>query len=424
MSRIVLATIGSLGDLHPMIALGLGLQERGHEVVVATHAEYRPTIEALGFEFGAMRPHNAAESEPALMAQLMDTRTGTESVVKGLMSVVRETYADLLAAAQNADFIIAGEVVYPARSVAETLGIPWAIAELSPISFLSAYDLPVFPGLPGLTVLRSLPPVVTRRVIDSANLATWNWSKPLQQLRQELGLPPVGNPITTSKFSPYLVLALFSAVFAAPQPDWPASTVQPGFVFYDGNSELTPELKEFLDAGEPPIVFTLGSAAVFDPRNFYGESIEAAKRLNRRAVLLIGKNPRPSGLTSDIVAFDYAPYSAIFSRACVVVHQGGIGTTAQALRAGCPTVVMPYSHDQPDNAARLERLGTSRTIPRIRYRAERVVNVLRDVLGNSRYAKNAAAIQQVISSEDGVGGACDAIAQTLNAHRHNTIEKR
>lgn len=416
MSRIVLTTIGSLGDLHPMIALGLGLQERGHEVVIATHEEYRPTIESLGFECCAIRPPSAL-GEPELMAQLMDARTGTEYVVKGLMSVVRETYADLLAAAQNADFIIAGEVVYPARSVAETLGIPWAIAVLSPISFLSAYDLPVLPVFGGVSKLRSLPPVLTRRVVDFADLSTRSWVKPLQQLRQELGLPRVGNPITKSKFSPYLVLALFSAAFAAPQPDWATSTVQPGFVFYDGDLALTPDLKAFLDAGDPPIVFTLGSAAVFDPRNFYGESIKAAKQLNRRAVLLIGKNPPPNGLTEDIVAFDYAPYSALFPRASVVVHQGGVGTTAQALRAGCPTVVMPYSHDQPDNADRLERLGTSRTLPRNRYTADRVVNVLRDVLNDRSYAEKAFSIQQVIKSEDGVKGACDAIAQTLDAHR-------
>ncbi len=138
-----------------------------------------------------------------------------------------------------------------------------------------------------------------------------------------------------------------------------------GFTFYDGTqggAELTPELKQFLDAGEPPIVFTLGSAAVMTPGSFYQESIQAAKLLNRRAVLLIGKNAPPENLPDDILAVSYAPYSQIFPYACAIVHQGGIGTTAQALRAGRPTLVMPYSHDQPDNAARVERLGTSRTI--------------------------------------------------------------
>jgi UDP:flavonoid glycosyltransferase YjiC (YdhE family) len=154
---------------------------------------------------------------------------------------------------------------------------------------------------------------------------------------------------------------------AKPQPDWAANTVITGFTFYDGSqdrTELTQELKQFLDAGEPPIVFTLGSAAVLDPGNFYQESIQAAKQLNRRAVLLIGKNTPPKNLSEDILAVNYAPYSQIFPHACAIVHQGGIGTTAQALRAGRPTLVMPYSHDQPDNAARVNRLGTSRTIPR------------------------------------------------------------
>jgi rhamnosyltransferase subunit B len=112
----------------------------------------------------------------------------------------------------------------------------------------------------------------------------------------------------------------------------------------------------------PPIIFTLGSAAVVTPGTFYQDSIESAKQLNRRAVLLIGNNPPPTNLPEEMIAVDYVPYSQILPHACAIVHQGGIGTTAQALRAGIPTLVIPYGNDQPDNAARVEHLGTSRTI--------------------------------------------------------------
>jgi UDP:flavonoid glycosyltransferase YjiC (YdhE family) len=129
--------------------------------------------------------------------------------------------------------------------------------------------------------------------------------------------------------------------------------------------------------------------------------------------MLIGKNAPPDHLSDGIIAVSYAPYSQIFPRACAIVHQGGIGTTAQALRAGRPTLVMPYSHDQPDNAARVERLGTSRTIPRQKYAAERVTRQLGELLENPNYAVKAAEIGAIIQAEDGVNVACDAIEKQL-----------
>jgi rhamnosyltransferase subunit B len=113
---------------------------------------------------------------------------------------------------------------------------------------------------------------------------------------------------------------------------------------------------------------------------------------------------------------NYAPYSQLFSQACAIVHQGGIGTTAQALQSGRPMLVMPYSHDQPDNAARVERLGTGRKIARKQYSAVRVAQHLRELLDNPSYAEKAAAIGQVMRSENGVGMACDAIEQHLPGH--------
>lgn len=139
------------------------------------------------------------------------------------------------------------------------------------------------------------------------------------------------------------------------------------------------------------------------------------KRQNcsRRAVLLIGKNALPENASENILAVEYAPYSQIFPRACAIVHQGGIGTTAQALRAGCPTLIMPYSHDQPDNAARVERLGTSRTISRQQYLASRVARELRELLNNPSYAAKAAEVKRIVQAENGVGVACDAIEKQL-----------
>ena len=121
----------------------------------------------------------------------------------------------------------------------------------------------------------------------------------------------------------------------------------------------------------------------------------------------------PRNLSEGIIAVSYAPYSQIFPRACAIVHQGGIGTTAQALRAGRTTLVMPYGHDQPDNAVRVKRLGTSLTISRKQYSAVRVAEKLRELLENPNYAAKAAEIGRTIQAENGVGVACDAIEKQL-----------
>ncbi len=416
MSRIVVTTIGSLGDLHPYIALAIELRDRSHEIVFVTVKDYAPKIESLGFEFQPLRPDYTAIDDPQIMAQMMDRYQGTERVFKDfLLANFRESYTALLAAAKDADFIVAHEVVFAAALVAEQLRLRWAVCTLAPGSFFSAYDPFVIPPYPFLAKLPFGVPV-NRLVRELAKIATRDWGKPIRQLRRELGLAPIiGNPVIDAKFSPYLVLALFSRAIGAPQPDWPPHTIQTGFTFYDGESEraIAPALQQFLAAGEPPIVFTLGSTAVLTPGEFFQTSVAAAQRLNRRAVLLIGNNPPPVNLSDRIVAFDYAPYSAIFPHAAAIVHQGGIGTTAQALRAGRPTLIMPYSHDQPDNAARVERLGTSRTIAREDYFPDRVAQQLADLLTNDRYATTALAVSQMLQAEDGVKLAGDAIEQQL-----------
>lgn len=416
MSRIVLTTLGSLGDVHPFIALGLGLRDRGHTIVFATTKDYQTIVESLGFEFHSIRPDHAVD-DPSLVALMMDPRRGTERVLRDyLLGNLRQTYADLLSIVQNADLIVSHEIIYAIPLLAELFQIRWAVCILGPGSFFSVYDPFVMPFLPALAKLRVLGPGINQRVKDFAKFMTRGWGEPVHQLRQELNLSPISHPIFEDKFSPYLVLALFSSVLGSPQQDWPPNTIVTGFTFYDGSpdEELAPELKQFLEKGEPPIVFTLGSAAVVSPGNFYEVSIQAAKILNRRAVLMMGHNPPPENLPTTLIAINYAPFSKIFPYACAIVHQGGVGTTAQALRAGHPTLVMPYSHDQPDNAARVERLGTSRTISRKAYSTVKVVKELNRLLDTPSYREKAAEVGRIIQAENGVKVACDEIEKQIH----------
>jgi rhamnosyltransferase subunit B len=415
--RILLATIGSLGDLHPMLALAFGVQERGHHAVIASTEHYRAKVEGLGFEFHAIRPDIAAH-DPKLMASIMDMRRGPEVLLRQLiLPALPGTYEDLLRVATGADLLIAGEIVLAAPMVAEKLRLPWVSALLSPFSFYSIYDPPVSPYAPSLAFVSKFGWRFNKVMIALGRRMFREWWEPVHRLRRETGLRPCGDPLFEVKFSAELILALFSAEIAPPQPDWPPQTVQPGYLFYDQDetrSGLPAELQAFLQDSEAPIVFTLGSSAVHDPRGFFETSAEAARILNRRAVFLCGQSTPPVTVPGKTIAVPYAPFSELFPRAAVIVHQGGSGTTAQALYAGRPTLIMPCAFDQPDNAARVKRIGTGLTLSRERYSARTATRQLGRLLTDPDYAEAAARIANRIRSEDGLGTACDAIERLFN----------
>jgi UDP:flavonoid glycosyltransferase YjiC (YdhE family) len=230
-------------------------------------------------------------------------------------------------------------------------------------------------------------------------------------------LPKGANPLFDAKHSPYLMLALFSRVLGVEQKDWPASARITGFCFYDadaGDRALPRNIEEFLAAGEPPVVFTLGSAAVLAAGHFYEFSARAAVELGVRAVLLIGTDPRnrpQAALPDSICVAEYAPYSALFPRAAMVVHQGGVGTTAQCLRAGKPMLIMPYSHDQPDNARRMGRLKVARTIEKARYTPQSAAHMLKAMLADADLTRTAQNVARQLERENGVRTACDALEE-------------
>ena len=213
-----------------------------------------------------------------------------------------------------------------------------------------------------------------------------------------------------------MTLALFSRVLAEPQPDWPPHTRVTGFVFYNGPGALSPELESFLAAGPPPVVFTLGTSAVGAAGRFYHESVDAVARLGVRAVLLTGAfaENRPVGAASaEVLIIDRAPHQLLFPRASAIVHQGGIGTTGQALRSGQPMLVVPHGHDQPDNAFRVTNLGVARTVFPRQYKAARIARELQRLLGDRQYRERATAIAGVVTREGGADAAAEAIEQLL-----------
>ena len=419
--RIVLTTHGTLGDLHPFLAIALELEKRGHHPVVATSEYYRRKIEAEGIEFHPVRPDISFDNRE-LHRRLTEPKAGLERVIREYMlPVLRETYDDLLAAVQQeggADLLVSQILIFAAPMIAEKTGVRWISTELQPGAFLSAHDPPVMAPAPALAKLRPLGSTFHRVLFRFARFVGHSWSEPVRELRRELALPSGKDPLFEGRHSPRLVLALFSSAFAAPQPDWTPNTVVTGFPFYDEeNLTFPPELAKFLDEGEAPVVFTLGSSAVWDAGNFYVESLAAARKLGVRAVLLTGSDPvnrLAVPLPGNVIAAPYAPFDRLFPRAAAVVHQGGIGTTGQTLRAGRPMLVVPFGGDQYDNGARVERLGVGRMIMRKQYTAERVAAQLRELLDDPGYREKAAEAGHRVQAEDGVRAACDAIDEQLS----------
>ena len=424
--RIVLSNIGTFGDINPLIAIALELKRRGHVPILAVPAVFGPKILPLGLEFHAVRPD--IDPENTLMAEMIyDVRKGTERGLREfLFPALRQTYDDLLDAATRparADLLLLGELNYAGPIVAEITGIPWASYVLAPLSFFSAFDPPVLPMYPRLARADKAIPGMGRAIKRLARLVSRKWPQPIYDLRSELGLPKGENPLFDAKHSPFLVLALFSRVLGVAQKDWPENTLITGFCFYDsdaGNAALPANLEAFLNAGPPPVVFTLGSAAVLAAGRFYEFSARAAIRLGIRAVLLIGSDKRNElrqPLPDSICIAEYAPYSKLFSRAAMVVHQGGVGTTAQCLRAGKPMLIMPFSHDQPDNGRRMMRLKVARVIQRGNYTPFRVARKLKAMLAEPLFARRAEMVARRLEQEDGVRSACDALEKLYGKTR-------
>jgi UDP:flavonoid glycosyltransferase YjiC (YdhE family) len=414
LARVLFTTFGSYGDIHPYMAIGIELQKRGHAVTIATSSSYAAKITSEGLGFHPVRPDVSLEDK-ALLAYVMDARRGSERILRYIGADVRQSYEDTLPAARQADLIVTHPITFGGVMAAEKLGIPWISTVLAPISFLSAWDPPVPAPTPWIVKVRALGPGWMRLIWQLAKYDTRRWIKPVLALRRELGLPDRGNPLFDGSHSPRLALALFSRCLAEPQPDWPPQTLVTGFPFFDRHHEqaqMEPALHRFLSDGPPPVVFTLGSSAVGAAGDFYRDSLQAIGKMGVRALLLTGSHPQglPETLPAGVMAVSYAAHSEVFPRASAIVHQGGIGTTAQAMRAGRPALIVPFAHDQVDNAERVRRLGAAEVVYRSRYNAL----TAETALGRLRNCDSAAAqLGDSVRAERGVECAADSIERTL-----------
>jgi rhamnosyltransferase subunit B len=353
-STILLCTIGSAGDVYPFICIGEELKKRGFRVVLITSQYFETQARSAGLEFfglGSLEDYQSIIQDPDLWTPDKGFKVFAERVVFPVM----EPAYEIIAGFDPSETILVAQGQFFAAHIAhEKLGFPFITIHLQPAAFRSVHEFPLLPI--------SLPPFAIRglfSLIDSLVLDKL-FAPNINRFRQSLGLPPIHKIFGGWMHSPQLNLGLFPEWFAHLQPDWPPQTQLTSFVYYgkqNGNQGLPEELETFLSAGSAPIIFTAGTA-MKHAEKFFLDCIEACQLVGQRGILLT-QHPEqlPAELPQGIQHFAYLPFSKVLPRAAALIHHGGIGTTAQAIAAGIPQVIRPMAHDQPDTAARVEKLG-------------------------------------------------------------------
>ncbi len=424
MARILITCFGSYGDLFPYIALGKALQKRKHEVTLGTSEIFRQKVEAEGLSFRHIRccfdQYTTPESLRNFILLAFDPVKGGEFLCREMINGIGDAYPDTRDAAKQADFVISNPLAGATPLVCRDMAIPWVSTVLAPMVFMSVYDPPIISAAPWLRSINTLSPPLYRGIIKLLKQVTLSWAKPIYDLCSAQNLPaPSANPIFEGQYSPHGTLAMFPSWFAMPQADWPVNTMVTGFPLFVEqkiDTRTLSELDEFLQTGEPPLVFALGSSVVHIAPDFFRTSALVAKKLKRRAVLVTG--PLDTGIDAsesgdDLLVVKYVAYDKLFPHASVIIHQGGIGTLAQAVCAQRPMLIVPFGFDQLDNAERMVRLGVAETLKRKNYTIENAAAAIEKLATEASYQQRASEVGTLINKENGIENACDAIESIL-----------
>ena len=398
--KILLAPVGSHGDVHPFIAVGRTMKRRGHEVVLITSEPFRELAERHGFDFA---PTGTADDYEALIhhPDLWHPTKALSVLFAGERPerLLRSAYAQIAAHYERGNTVLLGGTLGLAARIAhEKLGIPFLSVHLQPSAVLSLTDPPAFammtiPQWWPMWLRRALFWYADRRVLDPLMAPAVN------RLRTDLGLKPIRRIYGPWRHSPQRLLALYPEWYG-PARDTPEHLRHVGFVHYDQEEQAVPPAVEaFLQAGPPPVVVSFGSA-MRQGGPYFAAAVEALTTLNRRGLILAKSGSQiPANLPATILQADYVPFSAVLPRCAAILHHGGIGTAAQALRAGVPQFLMPMAFDQPDNAVRLEKLGVAVSLPAPRFREPHVSRLLRTLLESPGYRSAASVLQSRWSTE-------------------------
>lgn len=412
--HLLFCPVGSIGDLHPHLAVAREALGRGHVVTVLANELRAAAARRAGCEFVAVQAADVqrrAYADPAAWSYAGGYR---RLLPVNAVEPMRRLHAAIVTRiVPGRTVVVASYQAFGARLARETHGAPTATLHPNPHTLRSARGVLKMPPpfLVGSWVarwyVRLQSRIVDRFFVDPL------CAPALNAFRRELGLPPVRRVMDAWCNSPDAVLGLFPAWWAPPQPEWPRPTTLVGFPVFD-EAETSPptgdEAVRFAAAGEPPIVFTPGASAMHTPA-YFAAAVEACRRLQRRGLLITPHvDCVPAPLPEFMHHARYAPFTKLLPHAAAVVHQAGIGTTAACLRAGVPQVCIPGVFNQPDTAERLRRLGVARTVAPRRFTTARLTAALGDLLGNDdvqrRCAEHAARFGP---PDDAARRACDVL---------------
>lgn len=409
--HILIVTVGSHGDIHPFLAIGAELVKRGHRVTMVTNSYYAGQVEEAGCALVPLGERFDL-SELAKNPQMMAKWTGSVNIFKELIIPNAPAIVQAVEGVHKrdaVDVVLTHHIALGAAWACERIGVPHVVGCLSPVAWNNRLDPCVLMPLP-MVFSDMIRPITTKWARWGTGLA---FDGMLNKAREEVGLPRRKYIYMNDTLGGVANLGLWSRHFRGPLPGDPHQGVVCGFCVWDQDHERqvrSEEVERFLKDGPEPIVFTLGTSAVHVAGDFYRAAAEACRQLGRRGLLLVGKDGKlPPGAPGGVKAFSYAPHSQVMPRGCAVVHHGGVGTTAQGLRAGRPTVIVPFAHDQFDNAARCERLGVSRTLGRGKVSAENLARVLKGLLADEIAVRGAAEIGRRMREESGATAAADVM---------------
>ena len=414
--KILVACVGSRGDVQPYVALGAGLQQAGHEVVIATDPTFRDLIVSTGLDFAEAQanPRQALEKD---IKQLGNNPLRVLRFISEQFQRVAEAhFRDLFAAAAGAEAIIISTLAFAALHVAEALEIPVISTSLQPIVGTRAFPYSISPILPEWVPFKG---VYNRLSYRSTKVFLRLTLKPTNDCRQKiLNLPPLPwKYYQKLDFGAYPFLYGYSAHVLPRPDDWPDTQHVTGYWFLNQQEEWQPpdDLVAFLEAGETPIYIGFGSMVDRDAEDLTRLVVKALSMVGQRAILLGGwANLGEAKLPDNIFKVDNIPHEWLFPRVKAVVHHGGAGTTAAGLRAGKPSVIIPFFSDQPFWGWRVHKLGAGpKPIPRKKLTPERLAQAIICAVQDQDIRARAEKLGKKIRAEDGVANAVDLINMLL-----------
>ncbi|EIC22579.1 glycosyltransferase [Thiorhodovibrio frisius] len=411
MGRALVIAKGSFGDIIPLYAVAQALQERGHEVLLATQSGHLQAARALGLKVlpidGQQDPTAAASKRPLRALSWI-----SNDAFGGSASTLRYELDTLIQHSASVDLVIGNQLALSGPLVAGHLRRPWVYCAVSPMGLVSRDNPCLFPLLHGFQRACAAHPwahALSQALVHGSSRLL---SGPLRQEQARLGLTHLGHPRFEGLFSRELNLLLTSPRFLSHTPSIPPNTLVTGITWLEadflGHGRQLQRALDFIRSGSPPILFALGGNARANPGDYFQESLNASRALEARALIIAATRFHAQVPSApDVHLAPYLPYSTLFPLVRAVVHSGGIGTIGWALRCAQPSLLVPQADDQFDNSHRTQSRGWARVLPRRHYRAPDLSQAIQETLADTALHARLQQLAPLLAAEQGARIACD-----------------